>query len=383
MHCAGPVEGQELSILKENVSNEAKTFIFETETLSDAWKILEELYGDKRLIALKVKEKMKNLKPTAKDDHEKVIELKLHVDHLSRRMTLANAEGILDSDYDFINAILKHLPQYEQRRWAEFDYVRHGGFWKGFLAFLSDIERAAKNMRLTALSQNTNDEQRARRNKCDWCQIPGHIESKCMKKQRGVARVIVAGVTTSLPNSKCPLCEKEHMRMDQSSISDWLSSCCLFRQGSPEERIEMATRLSVCFSCTSWLHKTEDFPLKHKTCNHKEGTNICNEEHSRWFHVPSKVVNTSKVTVVSKENENSAEIVAAVSNHEQTTDTLLQIQDVKVHGTEILARTFFDAGSNAVLISHDFANRAGLESEETDFVLQSVMYTQSSQNKNI
>ena len=37
------------------------------------WRLLGELYGDKKLISQKLKSKLKNLKTKAVDDHEKVI----------------------------------------------------------------------------------------------------------------------------------------------------------------------------------------------------------------------------------------------------------------------------------------------------------------------
>ena len=227
-------------------------------------------------------------------------------------------------------------------------------------------------MRLTALSQNTMEDQRSKRTKCDWCQIPGHIEAKCMKKQRGSPKVVVAGLTATESNSKCPNCDKEHHRRDQNAISDWFSSCHFFRQKTPEERIEMANKYLACFSCTSWLHRMEDCPFKSKPCHYKEGSDVCKEEHSRWFHIPSKIVNASKIVSEIIEVQDPAKVIAAVSRNNPSGDTLLQIQDIKIDGTNDLARTLWDCASNAVLISHQYAKKANLKSEEVDFELQSV-----------
>ena len=71
----GPLEGIELSHLKDSVPKEASDKMFETEDLKTAWMILDDLYGDRKLIGQKLKMKLKALKPKSLEDYKKIIEL--------------------------------------------------------------------------------------------------------------------------------------------------------------------------------------------------------------------------------------------------------------------------------------------------------------------
>ena len=179
-------------------------------------------------------------------------------------MTMINADDLLENDSDFTNAILKHLPKFDQRKWAEFDHKPYRGYWKAFMAFLTMSEKVARNMRLTALSQSTMEN-------------PG----KCFPKLR------VAAISTST-DTKCPECEIHHFRKDNTTTTDWFSCCQRFRDKTPNERIMMADKHSSCLLCTSWSHSTQNCTWKDLKCNHIEDGEICGENHSRWFHVLKK-----------------------------------------------------------------------------------------------
>ena len=56
----------------------------------------------------------------------------------------------------------------------------------------------------------------------------------------------------------------------------------------------------------------------------------------------------------------------------EAVNTLLQYQDVDVHGSAEKARTMWDTGSNSVLITHNFARTLRLKPEKIVYYLQSV-----------
>ena len=69
-----------------------------------AWKLLEKLYGDKKLICQKLKNKLKNLQPKSVEDHEVIIELSDEVDYLVKRLKELDAVSLLVVDNDYLNA---------------------------------------------------------------------------------------------------------------------------------------------------------------------------------------------------------------------------------------------------------------------------------------
>ena len=82
VHSTNLPEDFELDLLKTNIPEQGRKKLFGVESIPTAWKLLEKLYGDKKLICQKLKNKMKNLQPKSVEDHEVIIELSDLVDYL-------------------------------------------------------------------------------------------------------------------------------------------------------------------------------------------------------------------------------------------------------------------------------------------------------------
>ena len=63
MHSNSPPEEFELDLLKSNITEQGRKKLFAVESLTTAWKLLDKLYGDKKLICQKLKNKLKNVQP--------------------------------------------------------------------------------------------------------------------------------------------------------------------------------------------------------------------------------------------------------------------------------------------------------------------------------
>ena len=76
--------------------------------MNRAWILLDKLYGDERLICQKLKSRLKNLTPKAKESHEIMLELNDEVSYLVKRLATLKATEILYLDVDYLNAV-KHF----------------------------------------------------------------------------------------------------------------------------------------------------------------------------------------------------------------------------------------------------------------------------------
>ena len=75
--------------------------------MANAWKILENLYGDKDLIANKLKSQLKNINVQGKHDYDIVIELVTDVNNIVLRLKAINMDKILHNDSEFLSAVFR------------------------------------------------------------------------------------------------------------------------------------------------------------------------------------------------------------------------------------------------------------------------------------
>ena len=125
----------ELDRIKENIPDQARKKLFDVHSLTKAWDILDRLYGDTKLISQKLKNKMKTLKPTSIEPHKIIIEINEEVDYLVKRLVKLNAQDLLKTDNDYLNAIYSKLPHDEQRAWDVFDIDDFDTEWQAFSSF--------------------------------------------------------------------------------------------------------------------------------------------------------------------------------------------------------------------------------------------------------
>ena len=76
----------ELSLLKENIPERGERRLFDVQTLPEAWKILDELYENKKLVCQKLRNKLKNLRLVNTEPNECIIELYNEVNYLVKRI---------------------------------------------------------------------------------------------------------------------------------------------------------------------------------------------------------------------------------------------------------------------------------------------------------
>ena len=107
-------------------------------TMIGAWKTLNTLYGNKTLIANKLKSKLKNLKSFGKEDHEAVIAIAIEVKSIVARLKELNLQDMLKYDDEYLAAIFRAFPGQERMEWLKFSKASFSCQWDAMMLFLDD-----------------------------------------------------------------------------------------------------------------------------------------------------------------------------------------------------------------------------------------------------
>ena len=116
-----PPDDFEIDLLKRHLPEEGRKKLFGCDSLTTAWRLLDKMYGDPKLIIQKLKSKLRNLKPKSKEPHEVVIEIADEVEYLVKRLRLLGATSVLSIDVDFLNSIYKNLTELHRQKWDNYD----------------------------------------------------------------------------------------------------------------------------------------------------------------------------------------------------------------------------------------------------------------------
>ena len=125
----------ELDRLRDNVPSKAAKMLFGEVTMAGAWKILDKLYGNKTIIANKLKTQLKNIKAVGKEDFDIVINLAIDVKTIERRLETLDLQRMLCYDDEYLSSVYKALPNSEKLEWLKFDKSGHEHEWKAMMAF--------------------------------------------------------------------------------------------------------------------------------------------------------------------------------------------------------------------------------------------------------
>ena len=106
---AGLPEESEVDKLKDAVTKEGKDTLFGATNMDEAWKRLDKIFGDPRIISNKLKNDLKNVKSEGKTDTEKIKNLKMKVDILVTQMKTQKCDSVLEADPEFlIQCVFRH-----------------------------------------------------------------------------------------------------------------------------------------------------------------------------------------------------------------------------------------------------------------------------------
>ncbi len=105
----------ELNHLKASVPPAARDRLYEIETLSEAWSILDKVYGKEFDLRNKLKHEFLSIKISAKSSPLIEIEIYQKVHRIASRIKAAKAQNLLESDFDYISLLYQLLPESKGR----------------------------------------------------------------------------------------------------------------------------------------------------------------------------------------------------------------------------------------------------------------------------
>ena len=167
----------------------------------------------------------------------------------------------------------------------------------------------------------------------------------------------------------CPNCKEEHSFVRKLDRMDWpsdrLFTCKKFKEMTPKERGTLVEKLKGCCRCTSWRHSRQNCSGQPVKCSadSSNGSKCC-KDHSYLVH--DSGVMYCAVSKSSLSSSTSSSLLSSLNSNPSFSDvnieqqTVYYLQDIPVKNTDILSRTFFDDGSNRVLIRDEYAAKAGL-----------------------
>ena len=334
------------------------------------------------LISQKLKNKMKHLKPVSKEPHELVIEIHEEVDYLVKRLVKVELQELLKTDADYLSAIYSHLPENTQMLWDNFDLTGHKTQWEAFSVFLYAQYQSA--LRKRALVESLKemkggfDEKsgRTKGGKCFTCNEEGHKSKFCPQKSGKEKEKVKANINkaeiqaSNDAKNECPCCKKFHTfqpkNKDKPLASTRLEFCPDFKNLDLKGRADLIQKVNGCIQCLSWLHKREDCRLaaSRAICTVKVDGNICGRVHNNLLHGSMlPFCQAAKAQIKGRFPADSTDI-------DQHACTQGILQDVPVGNS--IARVQWDGGANKVLVTFDFAKRAGLQAIPAEYLMQVV-----------
>ena len=303
----------EVERLKDALSPDVKRAVTAIHTLPGIWRKLDTRYGNKGMIAEGIKRKLKTVRPSGKNDHDKMVDLGDKVDELVSQLAELKHEAALKYDKEFRGSIYRVMPRCYQEGWTRFALDEYEDEWTGFAVYLEQAYNQASGakMEVASLAPEPLSVSGSQNKKwwCFNCNQDGHLSKDCTRAKststsgRSSPRTITAAAVNNPDDmykeaeekiGKCPLCNLHHtylrrLRSTGAQITwpaDQLSGCLEFRNMSPEDRGALVEKVEGCIKCLSWMHQADNCDRKRdQRCQEQVGLDkTCDKEHHGMIH---------------------------------------------------------------------------------------------------
>ena len=376
-------------------------------SMAEIWKRLEKIYGDTQLNILTVKNNLENLIPKAVENYKRVMEIFEAVETAATQLSNLEALHYVKDDFGLISKLILKLPDEYQDQYAEYvtsDTVMldiSTSRWDKFWTFMERLHKRAvqaslMNMCGSGLGKGGTVKSSTVSKSgitCGQCGGIGHFAKGCPSRPKSTTvgstvriNMAVSKITTKgeysqcLPELKkqlgsCPACNKPahvYTRQFPFGKAEWpsrrLDSCPEFQNKSAKERGELLEKLKGCYKCTSWLHMGDNCFQKSKiNCSVVTGGKQCAGVHHKTLHGSGVAFCHKTQVVMAKGTKVDAvhDDVDGVPDINQP--VLLEVQAIMIN--KVLAKLMWDGGSSGALITHSFAEQAGLRGEKVAYWL--------------
>ena len=333
--------------------------------MAGAWNVLDKLYGDKDLVANKLKVQLKNIKPKGRNDHDVIIDLVTEVNNISLRLKTLNMDQILQVDSEFLSAVFRVLPSNSQLEWLKFDKSTFNTKWDGLMQFLDTArDQALQTKVLLSTYQGSESDDKAV--ECKKCGSSEHKIKRCpLIKANAVSAVGDDSEDRAKKKlmkkqkeecGKCPLCSQYHTFTKWQNREEWptdrMFKCEKFQKLSLNDRAAALESHKVCAKCTSWNHQKTSCKSFRKCGNMVNGVK-CDGEHSTLVcGSGSAYCGSVRVSTLSSSTESLSSISSATSSSgsnslDSSSDSLSSSSSASSDGT------FPDVNAETALLFQD------------------------------
>merc|ERR1712082_147119 len=105
--------------------------------MTEAWKILDRVYGKKFDLRNKIKQDFLSIKISAKFSPLIEIEIFQKVHKIVSRIKAAKAQSLLENDFEYISLVYQLLPETQREKCV--NYASSNPTWDSFYKFLEDV----------------------------------------------------------------------------------------------------------------------------------------------------------------------------------------------------------------------------------------------------
>ena len=391
----------ELTQLRQKIPKDAVQTIAGLTSPSEAWKRLDEIYGNRESAILSAIRKLRAFKPSKSADCDQVIEVARSVQRCQMVLEAVLAMDEFHSDRETVACVIDSLPATAQERWfhrGPAPTKTHVERSKALLVWLEEERRAAVSVHLHNLAKshsapqtmapkvsNLLDSSLSTQVTTDQGLLSGAMHA-AQEDSRAVAKLGIVGPVTTADSARevmtgrlaslmerkldgCPVCKERHYyektwakvnpTMKTRMLSTHQSSCPKFATMSSEDKMKTVTAQGACLHCSAWDHNRHrgvgGASAGEPKCKFKNGAADCGGKHGLWYHgTASTLANTGSIV-------ESCGHGCAKSSVRQP--GMYEVHGVKMSaadGVDKAATVLVDPGSDTDYITHDFAASLGL-----------------------
>ena len=222
----------ELDRLRENVPSQAAKALFGETVMTKAWKVLEGLYGDKDLIANRLKKQSKGIKVKGKHDYDIIIDLVTDVKNIVLRLRTVGAEEMLHVDSEFLSSVFRVLPANSQLRWLEFDKSLFRSKWAAFIQFMEVAREQALQTKVLMGDYGQSEGTGGSGGNCHKCGKSGHKIKNCPEIKANVAQATPSNKDKTNDNNE----EKEGLKKRKIQLKNSVAGVPFVRRDTSTSR---------------------------------------------------------------------------------------------------------------------------------------------------
>ena len=396
----------EMAQLRLKLPREALTAITGLQEPEEAWKRLEELYGNRELQIMSAIKTLRDFRTAKSASHEQVIDLASAVQRCQTLLTNLDAMGELLGDRESLACIIQALPANVRDKWYDLkvpdDTRKRGEFLMTWLetqrgnAVRVRLDTMAAKLRTTNPPNSKAPSGTVQGESTDkglvsstlLAQGDGKLQDKSAPKAGERIEVANAEDAKKIADrrrsnleakklDKCPICAQQHMYertwstaqppVKAKLLSTHLTTCARFMAMDPEAKLAAVVGNAACLHCAAWDHEVHKFPgnkgPRDPSCSVSVNGSPCGGKHGRWYHEGSATGTTNSVIATASTQGPGLYEVYRVP---------MRAANAQAEDEQKTGMFMIDPGSDTNFVRQGFAQQLGLRGEPCQFRLKVV-----------